>query len=52
MKGVWTKEGNELAQSDILTGFSGEAYRTEAKEIEGWELLVAPENATGVFTNN
>lgn len=46
------EEGNELAQSDILTGFSGEAYRTEAKEIEGWELLVAPENATGVFTNN
>lgn len=45
------EEGNELAQSDILTGFSGEAYRTEAKEIEGWELLVTPENATGVFTN-
>ncbi|MBE9911488.1 InlB B-repeat-containing protein [Enterococcus mundtii] len=45
------EEGNEIAQSDILTGFSGEAYRTEAKEIEGWELLVAPENATGVFTN-
>lgn len=45
------EEGNELAQSDILTGFSGEAYRTEAKEIEGWELLVTPENATGIFTN-
>lgn len=45
------EEGNELAQSDILTGFSGEAYRTEAKEIEGGELLVTPENATGVFTN-
>lgn len=45
------EEGNELAQSDILTGFSGESYRTIAKEMEEWELLVAPENATGVFTN-
>ncbi|MBO1300882.1 MULTISPECIES: BspA family leucine-rich repeat surface protein [unclassified Enterococcus] len=43
--------GNELAQSDILSGFSGESYRTEAKEIEGWELVATPENATGVFTN-
>ncbi|MDA9429018.1 Chitinase [Enterococcus mundtii 1A] len=43
--------GNELAQSDILTGFSGESYRTEAKAIEGWELLAIPVNATGFFTN-
>lgn len=42
--------GKDLAESEELTGKIGEAYTTEAKEIEGYKLMQEPENATGEFT--
>ncbi|WP_165445109.1 OmpL47-type beta-barrel domain-containing protein [Gracilibacillus phocaeensis] len=42
--------GNALADSEELTGKIGEVYHTEAKEIEGYELIENPENVDGVFT--
>ncbi|MFD1850654.1 MucBP domain-containing protein [Oceanobacillus bengalensis] len=45
------EEGNELAPSEELTGNVGENYETTPKDIEGYELITVPENATGEFTN-
>jgi hypothetical protein len=43
-------EGEELAPSDTLTGNVGDAYTTQAKEIDGYTAQI-PDNATGVFTD-
>ena len=43
-------EGEELAPSEVLTGKVGTSYRTEAKEISGWQLIDIPTNAQGQFT--
>ncbi len=40
----------EIATKVTLSGKVGENYTTEAKEIEGYELVKIPENATGILT--
>ena len=40
----------ELANSASTTGKVGENYNTEAKDIEGYELVATPNNATGKYT--
>ncbi|WP_368654315.1 MucBP domain-containing protein [Ornithinibacillus sp. 4-3] len=42
--------GNQLTKVETLTGKIGEVYQTEAKEIEGYELVEMPDNASGEFT--
>ncbi len=44
------EEGKELALSEELTGNVGESYKTTEKEIDGYELIEVPGNATGAFT--
>ncbi|EKJ0747798.1 MucBP domain-containing protein, partial [Enterococcus faecalis] len=44
------EQGNELAQSETLTGEIGAPYNTVEKEISGWKLKATPINATGTFT--
>lgn len=44
------KAGNQLADTEEITGNLGEVYETTAKEIEGYRLIQHPENATGAFT--
>lgn len=44
--------GQELADTEILTGMLGEAYETNPKEIEGYVLAETPSNASGVFTED
>ena len=51
------EEGNELAESDVITKKVDEDYTTEAKEIEKYELVKdengddkLPENANGIIT--
>ena len=38
--------GEELA-SEVIEGLENEEYTTEAKDIDGYELVVVPENASG-----
>ncbi|GAB2533947.1 MucBP domain-containing protein [Gracilibacillus alcaliphilus] len=44
------EEGNQLADTEEITGKIGEVYETTAKEIEGYQLIQHPENAAGEFT--
>ncbi|MFA1822914.1 MucBP domain-containing protein, partial [Virgibacillus oceani] len=44
------EEGNQLAPSEDLTGNVGEPYESQPEEIDGYELIETPENATGEFT--
>ncbi|NMP59692.1 hypothetical protein HI921_14705 [Enterococcus mundtii] len=43
-------EGNELAQSESITGNVGTSYTTQSKDIDGWTLIEVPSNASGLFT--
>ena len=44
------RDGDELAESEILTGEVGTNYSTQPKEIDGWTLIEVPDNANGDFT--
>ncbi|MDE5669898.1 MAG: MucBP domain-containing protein, partial [Eubacterium sp.] len=44
--------GNEIAESETLNGKVFEAYKTEAKQINGYELTMMPGNANGTFAEN
>ena len=39
----------EIAPTDTLTGFQNDPYQTQAKEVEGYELVVTPSNAAGRY---
>ncbi|WP_066025159.1 BspA family leucine-rich repeat surface protein [Enterococcus mundtii] len=43
------EEGNQLADSSVLTGLVDQTYTTEALSISGWQLSKTPENAYGTF---
>nr|WP_260697335.1 MucBP domain-containing protein [Enterococcus mundtii] len=43
------EEGNQLADSSVLTGLVDQTYTTEALSISGWQLSKTPENASGTF---
>ena len=42
--------GEEIAESVVKTGLENDAYTTEAKKIDGYELVVTPLNANGKMT--
>ena len=44
--------GNEIAESETLNGKVFETYKTEAKQINGYELTMTPGNAVGTFAEN
>ncbi|MCJ7842838.1 MucBP domain-containing protein, partial [Lederbergia sp. NSJ-179] len=44
------EDGNPVADPDSLTGEVGSPYETSPKEIDGYELVKTPDNATGEFT--
>ncbi|MBC1489233.1 MucBP domain-containing protein [Listeria sp. FSL L7-1485] len=41
-----------LTNSDTLKGKIGESYTTTPKAIDGYQLKITPNNATGTFTTN
>lgn len=41
--------GNELLETEVLNGVVGDTYETKPKEIEHYQLVVTPDNATGIF---
>lgn len=41
------KDGKELSEVIVITGEEGTEYTTEAKEINGYKLVITPENAKG-----
>ncbi|MDO4282612.1 MAG: MucBP domain-containing protein [Clostridia bacterium] len=41
------EDGNLIADFDIINGYVGDQYSTEAKEIYGYKLTEVPENANG-----
>ncbi|WP_409021626.1 MucBP domain-containing protein [Dellaglioa sp. P0083] len=45
------EKGNELATPDNLSGKLGDAYKTTAKHIAGWNVKTTPKNAEGTFTD-
>lgn len=45
-------DGNELAETESITGLVGEIYETHALEIEHYNLVKTPENASGIFEEN
>src|SRR5690625_4078664 len=46
------EDGNELADPEELTGAIDDPYETEPKDIDGYELIETPDNATGEFTED
>ena len=40
----------EIAPSENITGLENDSYETQAKEIDGYELVVTPSNASGKMT--
>ena len=44
------EDGNELHDDLVLSGKVGEAYTSDAINIEGYELLTTPDNKEGLFT--
>ena len=42
--------GNPIAASVVKTGLENQEYTTEAKTIDGYELVTIPSNATGKMT--
>ena len=42
--------GQEIAGREEMSGLERDPYETEAKEIEGYELVVIPSNANGEMT--
>ena len=49
-----TTDNHVLAEEEIIEGHENDSYETEAKEIDGYNLVGMPENATGtmVITKN
>ncbi|MBO0472183.1 MucBP domain-containing protein [Enterococcus ureasiticus] len=43
------KDGNKLAEPDVLNGKVGLPYETTEKKISGWKMKTKPENAKGTF---
>ncbi|MBY7141562.1 MucBP domain-containing protein [Virgibacillus sp. NKC19-3] len=46
------QEGNLLVSTESITGPTESPYETTSEEIDGYELVETPENATGEFTND
>ena len=46
------ENGNEIAESEILSGKVFDPYETQAKEIYGYELVTIPENASGEMSES
>ena len=44
------KDGNDLLESEVLTGQTSTEYNTEVKEIKGYKLVSIEGNETGEFT--
>jgi len=44
------EKGNELASSEKLNGQIGEEYKTNPKDIKGYQVKIIPENSSGIFT--
>lgn len=42
--------GDEIYGQETSTGYVGDSYTFEAKEIDGYELVTTPSNATGSYT--
>ena len=42
--------GNTISSDQILSGYVGDGYTTEAKNISGYTLKTRPDNATGFFS--
>ena len=40
----------EIAPTENMTGSENDTYQTQAKEVEGYELVVTPSNASGKMT--
>lgn len=43
-------DGNEIAESTLLIGLYYDTYNSTPIEIDGYELIIIPDNATGPFT--
>lgn len=52
VKYVDKSTGNEIADSETITGHKGDEYTTTEKEIKGFKLKEIPENAKGTMTEN
>lgn len=52
VKYVDKSTGNEIADSETITGYNGDEYTTTEKEIKGFKLKEIPENAKGTMTEN
>lgn len=44
--------GNEVADSETITGIKGDEYTTKEKEVDGFKLKEVPENAKGTMTED
>ena len=44
--------GEEIEEAEEINGHEGDKYETEAKEIEGYDLVEMPENSTGTMGAN
>lgn len=44
--------GNEVADTETITGHKGDEYTTTEKEVEGFKLKEIPENAKGTMTED
>ena len=44
--------GEEIEEAEEINGHEGDKYETEAKEIEGYDLVEIPENSTGTMGAN
>ncbi|MBP3255330.1 MAG: MucBP domain-containing protein [Clostridia bacterium] len=42
-------EGNKVAEDVVISGYEGKAYETEAKDVDGYELVEVPSNASGTM---
>ena len=49
-----TTDNHVLAEEEIIEGYENDDYETQAKEIEGYDLVEIPDNAIGtmVITKN
>lgn len=46
------QNGKEIASKITIEGIEGDAYKTSAKTIDGYELIETPKNATGKIEKN
>ena len=42
-------EGNKVAEDVVIPGYEGKTYETEAKDVDGYELVEIPSNASGTM---